>query len=148
MITDFSSINSWALTDLFLWVCWNWLFSWSPSTLALRAAHSGLPGNTGMFRLKLLISFLSLSIAWSNWLARLGRSTQDRPSLRWSQADLQLHRADPFGLLVCLGTGQIFVPTAPLWDGILVKLTSHNGHGGLQQQRHPYGTLRRPIWWR
>ena len=57
---------------------------------------------TGMFHLKLLINFLSLSIAGSNWLACLGRSTQDRSSLRWRQVDLQLHQADPSGLLVCL----------------------------------------------
>ena len=51
-----------------------------------------------MFHLKLLINLLSLSIVGSNWLARLGRNTQDRLSLRWSQVDLQLHRADPSGL--------------------------------------------------
>ena len=51
-----------------------------------------------MFHLKLWINFLSLSIAGSNWLARLGRNMQDRLTLRWSQADLQLHQADPSDL--------------------------------------------------
>ena len=42
-----------------------------------------------MFHLKLLINFLSLSIAGQiDWYA-LGRNSQGRLVLRWSQADLQ-----------------------------------------------------------
>ena len=47
MITDFfSSTTPWSLIDLFLWICWNWLFSRSPFISALRAAHLRLSGNT------------------------------------------------------------------------------------------------------
>ena len=126
MITDFSSITPWGLTDLFLWVCWNRLFSQSPSISALRATHSGLSSNIGMFRLKLLISFLFLSIAGSNWLAHLGRSTQDRASLSWSQADLQLHWADPFSLL-CVDTFSCrHTFWHARWDPTIVMATHDN----------------------
>ena len=97
--------------------------------------------HTSMFHLKLLINFISLSIAGSNWLARLGRNTQDRLTLCWSQADLQAH---PKQILPACHVSDIFVPTHIL----ACSVGPHNHHGGLQQQRHPYGALWRPTWWR
>ena len=61
MIIDSSYTTPWALTDLFLWICWNRLFSRSPFISALRAAHSGLSGNTDTFRPKLLINSLLIN---------------------------------------------------------------------------------------
>ena len=89
-----------------------------------------MSGNTGIFRLKLRISFLSLSIAGSNWLACLRRIAQDRPPLRLSQVDLQLHRVDPFGLLVCPRHGTKFRADTrswhTRWDPTIVMVVYNN----------------------
>ena len=84
---------------------------------------------TGIFHLKLLINFLSLSIAGSNWLACLGRSMQDRSSLRWSQANLQLYRADPSSLLVCPARDEFLcwhMFWHAQWDTAIVMVAHNN----------------------
>ena len=66
---------------------------------------------TGMFRLKLLINFLSLLIVGLNWLARLGRSTQDSiiPALKPGGSLAPSSR--PFQLAHVPGMVHVFVPT-------------------------------------
>ena len=145
MITNSSYTTPWALTDLFLWICWNRLFSRSPFISALRAAHLGLSSNTGMFRLKLLISFSLLvncrvKLTGTSWEECVGLTI---PTLKLGGSSAP--SSGPFRLA--------HVPL--VWDEISCRHTflacpvgPHNRHGGSQQQRHPYGTLLRSTWWR
>ena len=79
-----------------------------------------------MFHFKLLINFLSLSIAGQiDWhvLAKFTGSTG--PALKPSGSLALLHQADPFDLLRV----DIFVPTRVLARPV----GPHNHHGDLQQ---------------
>ena len=87
-----------------------------------------------MFHLKLLINFLSLSIAGQiDWHALGKFAGSTGPALKPSGSLALLHQADPSGLLHV----DNFVPTRVL----ACPVGPHNHHGSLQQQRHPYGIL-------
>ena len=90
---------------------WNWLFSRFSSISALRAAHSGLSGNAGLFHPKLLISFISLSIVGSNWLAHLGGVCRiDYPYAEARRISSSIEQTLPT-CSCALGMGRNFVPT-------------------------------------
>ena len=87
-----------------------------------------------MFHLKLLINFLSLSIAgqieWHAFRKFVGLAG---PALKPSGSLGLLHQADLLRLL-CV---DIFMSTR-----ILARpVGPHNRHGNSQQQGHPYGAL-------
>ena len=138
MITNFPYTTPWTLTDLSIWVCWNRLFSRLPSISALRAAHSGLSSNTGMFRLKLLISFLSLSIVGSiDWHISGGVRRINNPYVEARRISSSIERT----LQTCScasAQDKIFMSTHVLARSV----GPHNLHGGSQQQRHPYDRCR------